>query len=107
MMVIAPYYRVSKKDKERGISIEVQQEAIARWIAIHAPDAVLVSAYIDDGVSAYTDYIAKRPAFQRLIADAHANKFTHILVYKFDRFARKRRMFFEHLDTLREQYKIE
>ena len=93
MEVIAPYYRVSKKDKERGISIEVQQEMVERWVRYQAPNAVILPAYIDDGKSAYSESIAKRPAFQQLIADAHARKFTMVVAYKYDRIARRQNVF--------------
>lgn len=97
MIVIAPYYRVSKKDEERGISVEVQQEAAELWVARNAADAVLLPPYTDDGKSAYTESIAKRPRFQQLIADARAKKFTHIIAYKYDRLARRRNVFFQFL----------
>lgn len=97
MNIAAIYHRVSKKDKERGISIEVQQEAAEQWIARNAPDALILPAYTDDGKSAYTEAIAKRPRFQQLIADARAKKFTHIVAYKYDRLARRRNVFFQFL----------
>lgn len=97
MIVIAHYFRVSKKDKERGISIEVQQEAAEQWAARNAPDAVTLPPYIDDGKSAYTENVAKRVRFQQLIADARAKKFTHVVAYKYDRIARRRNVFFQFL----------
>lgn len=109
-MRIAPYYRVSK-DRTGNISIEVQREACERWVRSHADprirDAELLPAYIDDGKSAYTDDLERRPAFRRLLADANAKHFDLVLVYKYDRFARKRRIYFQHIDELRERHGIE
>jgi DNA invertase Pin-like site-specific DNA recombinase len=97
MIVVAEYFRVSKKDEERGISIEVQQEAVRRWVQHNVPDAVLLPPYVDDGRSAYAENIANRPRFQQLIADARAKQFTHIVAYKYDRIARKNSVFFPFL----------
>ena len=89
-MLFAPYYRVSH-DTERGISIEIQQETVTRWAATHGH--TLTTAYIDQGKSAYTDNLAKRPAFQQMLADAHERRFQGVIVYKFDRFARQLHVF--------------
>lgn len=93
MVRIACYYRVSK-DKKGNVSIDVQRETCTHWIATHADPAIrsamVLPAYIDDGKSAFTDDMDKRPAFRRLIADAKARAFDILLVYKLDRFARKR-----------------
>jgi site-specific DNA recombinase len=105
-MRIAVYYRVSK-DKKGGVSIDVQRAECERYIAQHHPGAIILPAYIDDGKSAFTDKIEKRPAFQRLINDAAARVFDLVVVYKLDRFARKRAVYFSYLDLLKDKYKIE
>jgi DNA invertase Pin-like site-specific DNA recombinase len=97
MIIVASYHRVSKKDRERGISIEIQDETVRQWVAHNAPDALILPPYQDDGKSAYSERLAKRPHFQQLIADARAKKFTHIVVYKYDRIARRRNVFFQFL----------
>lgn len=97
-MRCAVYYRVSHKDTERGISIAVQREACEAFAA--AQGWQVLPAYIDDGKSAYTDKLEKRPAFQRLMLDARAKRFDVVLVYKYDRFARKRKVFFPVVDDL-------
>lgn len=56
--------------------------------------------YIDEGKSARTDNLNKRPAFQKLLADAHAQLFDVVVVHKLDRFSRDRRITFDSLDTL-------
>jgi DNA invertase Pin-like site-specific DNA recombinase len=44
-----------------------------------------VAEYVDEGVSGTKE---KRPALDRLMADAHKRKFDVVVVWKFDRFAR-------------------
>jgi len=94
----APYYRVSHKDELRGISIDVQRETVERMAA--SLGWVLVEPYIDDGKSAFTENVAKRPAFQRLLADAKQRRFEIVLVYKYDRFARKMRLYLQCIHDL-------
>lgn len=86
----APYYRVSHKDVERGISIDVQQSHVAPYVA--ARRGTLTDAYIDDGKSAFSEDLTRRPAFQRLLADARQRRFDVVVVYLFDRFGRRMRV---------------
>ena len=65
-MRVAPYYRVSRKDQERGISIDIQRDYCQRIASSHG--WMLTEPYIDDGKSAFTEDLVKRPAFQRLMA---------------------------------------
>jgi site-specific DNA recombinase len=88
-MLIAPYWRRSKRDKKRGISIGLQHDESERWASEQRFPVVFYEPYIDDGTSAFTDDLSKRPAFKRLLDDARARKFDAILVYMYDRFARK------------------
>ena len=46
----APYYRVSHKDDERGISIDVQSDQVETFVT--ARNGLLLGAYVDDGKSA-------------------------------------------------------
>jgi DNA invertase Pin-like site-specific DNA recombinase len=87
-MLIKPYYRRSKADKKRRLSIELQQEEFERWCKDH-PDAHPLAARIDDGKSAFTENPAKRPAFLQLMQEARAQEFNAIWVYMYDRFSRK------------------
>lgn len=105
MIRVACYYRVSK-DKKGGVSIDIQRETCERFIA-HQAGWLVVATYIDDGKSAYTDDLSKRPAFQQLLRDSAARQFDVLLVYKFDRFARKRRVYFQYIDELKEHYRID
>jgi site-specific DNA recombinase len=95
---VAPYYRVSRKDKEHGISIEIQQNVCVPYGQNRK--YTFIDPYVDDGKSAYTENLAKRPAFQRLLADAKRNLFDAVLVYKFDRFSRKMKVALNAIDEL-------
>lgn len=83
------YIRVSRADKKRGLTLDIQLEAIREYAARN--DIVLLDiVYVDEGKSAYTNRIDKRPAFQQMLHDAHATQrsWDLVLVYKTDRFAR-------------------
>jgi DNA invertase Pin-like site-specific DNA recombinase len=69
----ATYGRVSHKDMERGISIDVQLEQNQR--AITAYGWHHTATYTDDGISAFSDQISARPEFARMLEDARSKKF--------------------------------
>jgi DNA invertase Pin-like site-specific DNA recombinase len=54
--------------------------------------------YVDEGISGAKD---RRPALDRLMADAHRRKFDIVLVWRFDRFARSVAHLLRALDTFR------
>jgi DNA invertase Pin-like site-specific DNA recombinase len=54
--------------------------------------------YVDEGISGAKD---RRPALDRLMADAHRRKFDVVLVWRFDRFARSVTHLLRALDTFR------
>jgi DNA invertase Pin-like site-specific DNA recombinase len=60
----------------------------------------IVQEYSDEGKSARTDDLAKRPAFAQMLADAEAGLFDVIVVHKLDRFARNLRVTLETLERL-------
>lgn len=84
-ILCAIYVRVSTEEQAKeGLSIKAQIDrckafCIARCWEVH-------KVYKDAGFSAAT---TNRPAFQLLLADAEAKKFSVVLVYKIDRFSRK------------------
>jgi site-specific DNA recombinase len=92
------YGRVSHKDVERGISIDIQQEQNLRAIA--AEGFRHTASYVDDGISAYNDQISARPDFSRMLEDARAKRFDVLVVYKWDRLARKQVIFYSVLAEL-------
>ena len=90
MRYAVPYIRVSRADKKRGLTLEIQLEAIQSYAAHHSIELLEGLLYVDEGKSAYTNRIDKRPDFQRLLKDAHSKerRWSIVLVYKTDRFAR-------------------
>jgi DNA invertase Pin-like site-specific DNA recombinase len=64
----AAYIRVSTEEQTEGHSLDAQRRAIEQ--ACRERGWTIVEWYSDEGVSAHTDDIAKRPAFHRLVQDA-------------------------------------
>ncbi len=98
MPIFAPYYRVSRADLKRGISLHIQRDVCEPFATREGWQ--LTAPYIDEGKSAYTDNIARRPAFQQLLADAQRKSFDGVLVYKYDRFARRVHVYFPVIQDL-------
>jgi DNA invertase Pin-like site-specific DNA recombinase len=78
---VAIYARVSTNNHGQNVSMQtrdLEQFTQARgWR--------LVDSYLDLGISGTKD---KRPALDRLMADAHKRRFDIVIVWRFDRFAR-------------------
>lgn len=87
--VAAAYIRVSTDDQTE-FSPDAQRRALDRYAREHGYYLDPAHVYVDPGVTGRS--IAKRPAFQQMIADAKKTPrpFDVILVHKFDRFARSR-----------------
>ncbi|MCK5708398.1 MAG: recombinase family protein [Candidatus Aureabacteria bacterium] len=84
-MKLSIYIRVSTEDQAKeGYSLEVQREYLESFAKREGYE--IFKVYCDDGISAYS---TRRPALQKLLADAKNNKFDFVLVYKIDRFSRK------------------
>jgi DNA invertase Pin-like site-specific DNA recombinase len=94
----ALYARVSSEEQVEGYSIDAQIRAFRKlvedrlWQGYHE--------YIDEGKSARTDNIDKRPAFKEMMEDALAGKFDVLVVHKLDRFSRNLRITLEYCDKL-------
>src|SRR5712692_6170609 len=82
----AAYIRVSSEEQVDGHSLDAQKRAIEQACAER--DWTIVEWYADEGISAHTDDIAKRPAFHKLVQDAQRHRFDAVVVHKLDRFAR-------------------
>ncbi len=80
-MRFAVYYRVSTDRQDH----ESQKLAVEEWLRLRREPPASVEVYVDDGFSGKT---TARPAFQRMLEDAKAQRFDPILVYKLDRFSR-------------------
>ena len=94
----AIYLRVSSDEQVEGYSLDAQQRALEGYCKEQGYD--LVQHYRDEGRSARTDDVAKRPAFKQMLEDAEAGGFDILVVHKLDRFARSLRVTLETLDRL-------
>ena len=92
------YIRVSTEDQTRGYSLDAQRAEIERYCEREGYE--LVQIYADEGVSAHTDRISKRPELKRLIDDAQHGQFDVVLVHTLDRWARNMRVQTEALQIL-------
>lgn len=79
------YVRVSYRKQVEGTSLDTQERVCREWCAARGYEVAAV--FTDAGESAKT---ADRPEFQRMLAYVrkHKAKIGHIVVYRFDRFAR-------------------
>lgn len=80
------YMRYSS-DKQTEQSIEGQLRELVAYCKQHK---YRISAiYVDRAISAHAN-MEKRPAFQRMLADSAHSDWTIVMVYKLDRFSRRR-----------------
>ena len=82
---VAAYARVSTDNEEQQTSYEAQVDFYTRYIQSH-PDWEFVGVYADEGISGTST--KKREGFNRMIADAMADKIDLILTKSISRFAR-------------------
>jgi len=97
-MRAAFYARVSSEEQTEGYSIDAQRRAFETLV--ESKSWTRSGEYVDEGKSARSDNINKRPAFQQMIADALAGKFDVLVVHKLDRFSRNIRITLEYFDKL-------
>jgi len=93
-MRAAIYARVSSEEQLAGYSIDAQLRACRERAGSDAIE------YIEEGKSARTEDIRKRPIFRQLLADAEAGRFDCIVVHKLDRFSRNLRITLEAFERL-------
>jgi site-specific DNA recombinase len=94
----AVYVRVSTEEQFEGYSLDAQRRAAEQYCEAHG--WTIVRTYADEGKSARTDDLAKRPEFRSLLADAEGGLVDVVLVHKLDRFARNLRVTLETLERL-------
>lgn len=83
---VAIYARVSTEEQaEYGYSIEAQLDTLRKYCELY--DGEIVDEYVDRGVSGKS--IKGRYEIQRLLKDAEESKFNEVIVWKFNRMARK------------------
>lgn len=92
------YIRVSSEEQVEGYSLDAQQRAIGHYCEAHGWK--VVQEYRDEGKSARSDDLTKRPAFNELLEDAEAGQFDVIVVHKLDRFSRNLKITLDVLDRL-------
>jgi DNA invertase Pin-like site-specific DNA recombinase len=80
------YSRVSDPRQAReGLSIDAQIDELKAWALIHGYD---VRIYKDEGVSAWTDELDKRPAFKAMLDAVERSELAGIAATHVDRMAR-------------------
>jgi len=84
-MRVAGYARVSTDLQRDNQTIKTQVELIEKFCSDRG--FTLIETYSDDGVTG-TLHLHERPAGRRLIADARADRFDGLVVYKGDRIGR-------------------
>jgi site-specific DNA recombinase len=97
-MKAALYARVSSEEQVEGYSIDAQRRAFQTMVEGRGWTAY--REYVEEGKSARTDNINRRPAFKEMVADALAKKFDVLVVHKLDRFSRNLRVTLEYFDKL-------
>jgi site-specific DNA recombinase len=86
----AVYRRVSREEQIEGYSLDAQTRAIRAYCDVRGWQ--IIKEYSDEGRSARTDDLRKRPSFAAMLADAAEGLFDVIVVHKVDRFARNLRV---------------
>jgi site-specific DNA recombinase len=84
------YFRVSSEEQVEGYSISAQERAYRQYVEAHGYTSV--GEYRDEGKSARTDHIKRRPQFAQMLQDAQEGLFDVIVVHKMDRFSRSMRV---------------
>ncbi len=90
--------RVSTEEQVEGYSLDAQRRAFGALVQGRGWTAY--REYIEEGRSAHTDDINKRPGFKEAIDDALAKKYDVLVVHKIDRFSRKLRVTLEYFEKL-------
>ena len=86
-MRAALYARVSTEEQLQGYSIDAQRRNFQLLLLARGWQSA--GEYIDEGKSARSENINKRPKFKEAIADGLSGKYDVLVVDKLDRFARK------------------
>ncbi len=97
-MRAALYARVSSEEQVEGYSIDAQRRAFETLV--EGRGWTVYKEYLEEGKSARTENINKRPVFKEAIADELAQKYDILVVHKVDRFSRKLRITLEYFDKL-------
>ncbi len=93
----AAYVRVSSEEQVSGYSLGAQERAAQAFCASQGWE---MTSYREEGKSARTDDISRRPALKRLLANVEKGHIHVVIVHKLDRFARNRRVAFDAFERL-------
>ena len=84
------YFCVSSEEQVEGYSISAQERVYRQFV--EAQGYTSAGEYKDEGKSARTDTITRRPQFAQMLLDAKEGLFDVIVVHKMDRFSRSMRV---------------
>ena len=90
--------RVSSEEQVEGYSLDAQTRAFRSLI--EGRGWTCYKEYMEEGRSAHTDDVRKRPVFQEAIKDALEDEYDVLVVHKIDRFSRKLRITLEYFEKL-------
>jgi site-specific DNA recombinase len=96
-MRAALYARVSSEEQVEGYSIDAQRRAFQ---TLCDSKGWTPYEFIEEGRSARTEDINKRPIFKQAMAAGLAHEYDVLVVHKVDRFSRKLRITLEYFDKL-------
>ena len=99
-MRAAIYARVSSEEQVQGYSLDAQLRACRQFASAH--DWEVAHEFVEEGRSARTDDVNKRPQFKLMMDEALTGGFEVIVVHKLDRFSRNLRVTLEHFERLAE-----
>ena len=97
-MKAALYAGVSSEEQTEGYSIDAQRRAFA--VLCESKEWIPCREYVDEGKSARTENINRRPAFKEAITDALEHQYDILVVHKVDRFSRKLSVTLEYFNKL-------
>ena len=97
-MRAALYARVSSEEQVEGYSIDAQSRAFR--LLCESKQWTPHREYIEEGKSARTENINKRPVFKQAMDDGLNHQYDVLVVHKVDRFSRKLRITLEYFDKL-------
>lgn len=97
-MRAALYARVSTEEQVEGYSLDAQKRAFRNLVT--QKGWTISQEYVEEGRSAHTDDIRKRPVFKQAMDDAVAGRYDVLVVHKIDRFSRKLRVTLEYFEKL-------
>ena len=90
--------RVSDEEQIQGYSLDAQTRAFRSLV--ESRGGTVYQEWFEEGISAYTDDVTKRPLFLEAIYAALDNKYDVLVVHKLDCFARIARITLEYWDKL-------